>query len=81
MSFISDDLLAKLGGITGMVNMAKVLYLANLVTSVSEGHRAIKAGSVRLDGEKIESSQLQMDANLKHILSFGKHRFAEVKFI
>ena len=66
---------------SGMINMAKVLYLANLVTSVSEGHRAIKAGSVRLEGEKIESSQLQMDANSKHILSFGKHRFAEVKFI
>ena len=67
--------------VSGMVNMAKVLYLANLVTSVSEGHRAIKAGSVRLEGEKIESSQLQMDANSKHILSFGKHRFAAVKFI
>ena len=66
---------------SGMINIAKVLYLANLVTSVSEGHRAIKAGSVRLEGEKIESSQLQMDANSKHILSFGKHRFAEVKFI
>ena len=66
---------------SGMINMAKVLYLANLVTSVSEGHRAIKAGSVRLEGEKIESSQLQMDANSKHILSFGKHRFAEIKFI
>ena len=66
---------------SGMVNMAKVLYLANLVTSVSEGHRAIKAGSVRLEGEKIDSSQLQMDANSKHILSFGKHHFAEVKFI
>ena len=65
----------------GIVNMAKVLYLANLVTSVSEGHRAIKAGSVRLEGEKIESSQLQMDANSRHVLSFGKHRFAAVKFI
>ena len=66
---------------SGMINMAKVLYLANLVTSVSEGHRAIKAGSVRLEGEKIESSQLQINADSKHILSFGKHRFAEVKFI
>ncbi len=65
----------------GIVNMAKVLYLANLVTSVSEGHRAIKAGSVRLEGEKIESSQLQMDANSRHVLSFGKHRFAKVEFI
>ena len=65
----------------GIVNMAKVLYLANLVTSVSEGHRAIKAGSVRLEGEKIERSQLQMDANSRHILSFGKHRFAKVEFI
>ena len=65
----------------GIVNMAKVLYLANLVTSVSEGHRAIKAGSVRLEGEKIERSQLQMDANSRHVLSFGKHRFAAVKFI
>ena len=66
---------------SGMVNLAKVLYLANLVTSVSEGHRAIKAGSVRLEGEKIESNQLQMDTNSKHILSFGKHRFARVEFI
>ncbi len=65
----------------GIVNMAKVLYLANLVTSVSEGHRAIKAGSVRLEGEKIERSQLHMDANSRHILSFGKHRFAKVEFI
>lgn len=65
----------------GIVNMAKVLYLANLVTSVSEGHRAIKAGSVRLEGEKIERSQLQMDANSRHVLSFGKHRFAKVEFI
>ena len=66
---------------SGIVNMANVLYLANLVSSVSEGHRAIKAGSVRLEGEKIESSQLKMDANSKHILSFGKHRFAKVEFI
>ena len=65
----------------GIVNMAKVLYLANLVTSVSEGHRAIKAGSVRLEGEKIERSQLQMDTNSRYILSFGKHRFAKVEFI
>ena len=65
----------------GIVNMAKVLHLANLVTSVSEGHRAIKAGSVRLEGEKIERSQLQMDANSRHVLSFGKHRFAKVEFI
>jgi len=65
----------------GIVNMAKVLYLANVVTSVSEGHRAIKAGSVRLEGEKIERSQLQMDANSRHVLSFGKHRFAKVEFI
>ena len=65
----------------GIVNMAKVLYLANLVTSVSEGHRAIKAGSVRLEGEKIEKSQLQMDTNSSHVLSFGKHHFAKVEFI
>jgi len=65
----------------GIVSIAKVLYLANLVTSVSEGHRAIKAGSVRLEGEKIERSQLQLDANSRHILSFGKHRFAKVEFI
>ena len=36
----------------GMINMAKLLYSANLVTSVSEGHRAIKAGSVRLGVKK-----------------------------
>ncbi|HJL82097.1 MAG TPA: tyrosine--tRNA ligase [Gammaproteobacteria bacterium] len=65
---------------SGSINIPKVLYLSTLVNSVTEGHRAIEAGSVRLEGEKIENSQLKLDLKTKHIFSIGKRRFAKVEF-
>ena len=65
---------------SGNINIPKVLYIASLVNSVTEGHRAIKAESVRLEGEKIEDSQLKLDLKTKHIFSIGKRRFAIVEF-
>jgi tyrosyl-tRNA synthetase len=64
----------------GNINIPKVLYIASLVNSVTEGHRAIEAGSVRLEGEKIENSQLKLYIKTKHIFSIGKRRFAKVEF-
>ena len=65
----------------GKVNVARLLLLADLVPSLSEGHRALKAGSIRLEGEKIENSELEIEISEKFVLSFGKRRFIKVKFI
>ena len=65
----------------GKVNVARLLLLAELVPSLSEGHRALKAGSIRLEGEKIENPELEIQIKEKFILSFGKRRFIKVEFI
>ena len=65
----------------GKINVARLLLLAELVPSLSEGHRALKAGSIRLEGEKIENHELEIQIKEKFILSFGKRRFIKVKFI
>ncbi len=38
----------------------------------------IKQGAVRIDGERIEDSTLQIKAGSKHVYQVGKRRFAEV---
>ena len=65
----------------GKINVARLLLLAELVPSLSEGHRALKAGSIRLEGEKIENPELEIQIKEKFILPFGKRRFIKVKFI
>ena len=65
----------------GKVNVTRLLLLAELVPSLSEGHRALKAGSIRLEGEKIENPELEIQIEEKFILSFGKRRFIKVEFI
>ena len=63
------------------INLPRLLAHTNLVNSVSEGHRAIKAGSVRIDGEKISQISLKIQSNSEVILSQGKRRFIKVKII
>ena len=65
----------------GEINLPKLLSLTNLVSSVTEGHRAIKAGSIRINGEKVNIKSIQNQPNKQLILSFGKRRFIEVKII
>ena len=43
----------------GEINLPKLLSLTNLVASVTEGHRAIKAGSIRIDGEKVNIKSIK----------------------
>ena len=66
---------------SGEINLARLLVNSNLVTSVSEGHRAIKAGSIRIDGEKISQKSPPIQSNSELILSYGKRRFIKVKII
>ena len=66
---------------SGEINLARLLVNSNLVTSVSEGHRAIIAGSIRIDGEKISQKSPPIKSNSELILSYGKRRFIKVKII
>lgn len=66
---------------SGEINLARLLTHTNLVTSISEGHRAIKAGSVRINGEKISQISLPIQSKSELILSHGKRRFIKVKII
>ena len=65
----------------GEVNLPRLLAYTDLVNSISEGHRAIKAGSVRIDGEKISLNSIEIKSNSELILSQGKRRFIKVKII
>ena len=66
---------------SGEINLPRLLAHTNLVNSISEGHRAIKAGSVRIDGEKISLNSIEIKCNSELILSQGKRRFIKVKII
>ena len=70
-----------IGNEDGEINLPRLLAHTNLVNSVSEGHRAIKAGSVRIDGEKISQISLDIQSDSELILSQGKRRFIKVKII
>ena len=84
---IPDDInsaevpIEKIQNENGEINLPRLLAHTNLVNSISEGHRAIKAGSVRIDGEKISLHSIEIKSNSELILSQGKRRFIKVKII
>jgi tyrosyl-tRNA synthetase len=63
---------------SGQLLIAQILKKANLVTSTSEAIRLISQGAVRIDGEKIADSQLQIKSGASHIFQVGKRRFAKI---
>ena len=84
---IPDDInsaevpIEKIQNDNGEINLSRLLAHTNLVNSISEGHRAIKAGSVRIDGEKISLNSIELKSNSELIISQGKRRFIKVKII
>ena len=73
--------MSKVQNSDGEINLPKLLSLTHLVSSVTEGHRAIKAGSIRINGAKVNVKSIKNQPNKQLILSFGKRRFIEVKII
>ncbi|MDW3096456.1 MAG: tyrosine--tRNA ligase [Gammaproteobacteria bacterium] len=51
---------------------------AGLVSSTSEAIRMIKQGAVKIDGEKVEDSKLELDLSNPLILQVGKRKVAKV---
>lgn len=62
----------------GGIPIANLLKDADLVTSTSDALRMIKQGAVKIDGERVESRDLQLAAGASHVFQVGKRRFARV---
>lgn len=60
------------------LSLTKIMKDAQLVASTSEAMRLIKQGGVKLDGEKISSSDVQFNEKKTIILQVGKRRFAKI---
>ncbi|MEC9375458.1 MAG: tyrosine--tRNA ligase [Pseudomonadota bacterium] len=63
------------------LGIAYLLHRSDLVTSTSEAFRMIKQGAVRIDGEKIEDSEITIPAGNTHVFQVGKRRFARVTVV
>ena len=57
--------------------LAKVMVLAGLVSSVSEGKRLIKQGGVELDGARQTDPEVRIKPG-KYLIKSGKRRFVRV---
>ena len=56
-----------------------LLKEAGLVASTSEAFRLIQQGAVRIDGERVESRDLELAAGAHHTYQVGKRRVARVR--
>jgi len=64
----------------GPVWIAKALQDCGLEASTSQARRDLKQGAVKIDQEKIDDEQLQLEAG-EYVLQVGKRKFARVKVI
>jgi len=62
----------------GQMAIANLLKEAGLVQSTSDAMRMVKQGAVRIDGERVEDTRLQLKAGSQHVYQVGKRRFAKV---
>ncbi len=65
--------------VKGPLPLANLLKEAGLVASTSEGHRMVKQGAVRRDGEKLTDSRAEVPAGTEAVYQVGKRRFARVR--
>ncbi|MBC7961934.1 MAG: tyrosine--tRNA ligase [Steroidobacteraceae bacterium] len=62
----------------GSVLLARAMTEAGLTKSNGEGRRAIDQGGVKLDGEKVSDTNLELTAAGEYIVQIGKRRFARI---
>lgn len=67
--------------VDGQLAIATLLKQAEVVSSTSEAFRMIKAGAVKIDGEKVSDKGLMLAKGTTHIYQVGKRRFAKVALI
>jgi len=65
----------------GRLPIANLLKESGLVASTSEALRLIQQGAVRIDGERVESRDLDLAAGSCHVYQVGKRRVAKVEVV
>ncbi|MEN8711415.1 MAG: tyrosine--tRNA ligase [Arenicellales bacterium] len=65
----------------GIIPIANLLKNAGLTQSTSDALRMIRQGAVKIDGEKVEDTKLEITVSSTHIYQVGKRRFARVTVI
>ena len=58
--------------------MAHLLKSINFVTSTSEAMRLIKAGGVKIDGEKVSDTKQTISQNVQFVIQVGKRKFGKI---
>jgi tyrosyl-tRNA synthetase len=62
----------------GVILLARAMTEAGLTKSNGEGRRAIDQGGVKLNGEKVSDTNLELTAAGAYIVQIGKRRFARI---
>ena len=60
------------------LGVANLLKSINFVTSTSEGMRLIKAGGVKIDGEKVIDTKQTVAQNEQFVIQVGKRKFGKI---
>ncbi|MEQ8937667.1 MAG: S4 domain-containing protein, partial [Gammaproteobacteria bacterium] len=61
--------------------LANVLKEAKLVDSTSDGHRMVKQGAVKIDGERADDSRQILMPGFSAVMQVGKRKFAKVTLL
>ena len=60
------------------LGVAHLLKSINFVTSTSEAMRLIKAGGVKIDGEKVNDTKKIISQNVQFVIQVGKRKFGKI---
>ena len=60
------------------VGVPHLLKSINFVTSTSEAMRLIKAGGVKIDGEKVSDTKQTISQNVQFVIQVGKRKFGKI---
>jgi tyrosyl-tRNA synthetase len=60
------------------LGVANLLKSINFVTSTSEAMRLIKAGGVKIDGEKVSDTKHTVSQNEQFVIQVGKRKFGKI---
>ena len=76
---LPDDLVTQhLKAVGSSYAIANLLKDAGLTSSTTEAHRMLKQGAVRINGERVSDSKLNISSGTTHIFQVGKRRFAKI---
>ena len=62
-------------------SIANLLKDAGLASSTSEAIRMINQGAVKIEGEKVTDTKLEVAVATENVFQVGKRKFARVKIV